>query len=61
MKKEVKNTTEEVKQEGEFKIKKRPKQLVNKKKGPIKVDLSKTKEKLIVPSSSLVCKSPFFA
>ena len=41
----VKNVTEDVPQEGDFKIKKKPKKLTKKKNTPIKVDMSKTVEK----------------
>ena len=45
-KEQVKNKTEEVPQEGNFKIKKKkPKKLANKKTNTIKLDLTKKKSK----------------
>ena len=41
---EVKDTTEVVKEEGDFKVKKKPKKLTKKKNEPIKLDLTKKQE-----------------
>ena len=51
---EVKNTTEEVKEEGDFKVKKKPKKFNKKKNDPIKLDLTKKQEEDAVSESSTV-------